>query len=120
VPFALALRRRLSSAGLTTTDRLFGLQWSGHMTKARLLGLIRNLPEGLSEIYLHPATGPFSGAAPGYRYGEELEALMAPEVVAACRDSSVLLGGFIDFLDPAATAGIASRARGVPAAGVGS
>jgi hopanoid biosynthesis associated protein HpnK len=112
VPFALALRRRLSAAGLITADQLFGLRWSGHMTKARLSGLIRNLPEGLSEIYLHPATGQFCGAAPGYRYGEELEALMAPEVVAACRDSSVRLGGFSDFLDPAVTGAIAGASRG--------
>jgi hypothetical protein len=69
------------------------------MTRDRLSGLIRNLPDGISEIYLHPATGPFSGAAPGYRYREELEALTAPEVAAACRDPSLRLGGFADFLD---------------------
>ncbi len=68
------------------------------MTRERLSGLIRRLPDGLSEIYLHPATGPFPGAAPGYRHREELEALVAPEVLAACRDSSLRLGGFADFL----------------------
>jgi len=31
------------------------------MTRERLSGLIRNLPNGLSEIYLHPATGPSRG-----------------------------------------------------------
>ncbi len=55
---------------------------------------------GLSEIYLHPATGPYAGAAPGYRYREEFDALMAPEVLAACRDASLQLGGFGDFLNP--------------------
>ena len=71
------------------------------MTRERLSGLIRNLPNGLSEIYLHPATGPFAGAAPGYHYREELAALMAPEIVAASRDSSLRLGGFGDFLGSA-------------------
>ena len=100
-PFALLLRRRFRAAGLLVPDRIFGLRWSGRMTRDRLAGLIRNLPNGLSEIYLHPATGPFAGAAPGYHYREELDALMAPEIVAASRDSSLRLGGFGDFLGPA-------------------
>jgi len=101
-PFALLLRKRLRAAGLLTPDRVFGLQWSGRMTRDRLAGLIRNLPHGLSEIYLHPATGPFAGAAADYHYREELEALRAPEVIAASRDASLRLGGFGDFL-PSAT-----------------
>ena len=76
---------------------MFGLQWSGQMSSARLSGLIGNLPDGLSEIYLHPATGAFDGAAPGYRYRQEFDALMAPEVVAAGRAASLRLGGFGDF-----------------------
>jgi hopanoid biosynthesis associated protein HpnK len=99
-PFALLLRRRFRAAGLLAPDRIFGLRWSGRMTRDRLSGLIRNLPNGLSEIYLHPATGPFAGAAPDYHYREELDALMAPETVAASRDSSLRLGGFGDFLGP--------------------
>ena len=71
------------------------------MTRERLAGLIRHLPDGLSEIYLHPATGPFAGAAPDYHYREELDALTAPEVITACRDPSLRLGGFGDFLEPA-------------------
>ncbi len=97
-PFALLLRRRLRGAGLLAPDRIFGLQWSGQMTRDRLCGLIRHLPRGLNEIYLHPAAGPYAGAAPGYRYREELDALMAPEIVAACREPSLQLGGFSDFL----------------------
>ena len=97
-PFALLLRRRFRSAGLLAPDRIFGLQWSGQMTQNRLSGLIRHLPRGLNEIYLHPATGPYAGAAPGYRYREEFEALMAPEIVAACREPCLQLGGFSDFL----------------------
>jgi hopanoid biosynthesis associated protein HpnK len=102
-PLALLLRRRFRAAGLLAPDRLFGLRWSGRMTRDRVAGLIRHLPNGLSEIYLHPATGPFAGAAADYHYREELEALRAPEVVAACRDASLRLGGFADFL-PSPTA----------------
>jgi hopanoid biosynthesis associated protein HpnK len=97
VPFATRLRRRLAAAGLLTPDFVFGLRWSGQMTRARLAALIQHLPEGVSEIYLHPATGPYRGAAPGYRYREELDALMAPEVAAACRDASLSPGSFSDL-----------------------
>ena len=46
-PWALLLRQRLRAAGLLTSDRVFGLQWSGRMTRERLRGLITNLPDGL-------------------------------------------------------------------------
>jgi len=97
-PWTLLLRRRVRAAGLLAADCVFGLRWSGQMTRERLSGLIRRLPVGLSEIYLHPATGPYDGSAPGYGYHEELAALLSAEVRAACQDLSVQLGGFRDFL----------------------
>ncbi len=96
-PWANLSRARLRAAGLRVPDQVFGLAWSGAMTPGRLLGLIENLPDGLSEIYLHPATGPYPGSAPGYRYTEELAALMAPRVVEASRNSAIAKGGFADF-----------------------
>jgi hopanoid biosynthesis associated protein HpnK len=95
-PWAALLGRRARRAGLQITDAVFGLAWSGAMTTSRLLGLLRQLPEGRSEIYLHTATtGDFAGHAPGYRYAEELASLTAPDVVAAARD--LRLGGYADF-----------------------
>ena len=67
------------------------------MTSPRLLGLIENLPDGLSEIYLHPATQAYRGCAPHYRYADELAALVAPRIVEASRNSAVTRGGFADF-----------------------
>jgi hypothetical protein len=67
------------------------------MSRERLQGLIRHLPDGLNEIYLHPATGRYPGAAPDYQYREELDALIAPEVTQACRDAAAELGGYSDF-----------------------
>jgi len=99
-PWALLLRRRVRAAGLIAADQVFGLQWSGQMTTERLSGLIRCLPEGLSEIYLHPATGHYAGSAPDYRYREELTALLSPQAIAACRDAAVQLGGFHDSAAP--------------------
>lgn len=96
---ARRLRRRARRAGVAAPDAVFGLAWSGRMDAARLRGLCANLPDGLSEIYLHPATGGgFAGAAPDYRYEAELDALTDPAVVAGLRDGRVRLGGFADLV----------------------
>ncbi len=77
-------RRRFRRAGIRIPDQVFGVAWSGAMTTPRLAGLIERRPPGVTEIYLHPAThGDFQGAAPGYRYAEELAALTAPQVIRA-------------------------------------
>jgi len=97
-PFAGLLAIRLRRARIATADAVFGLAWSGAMTTERLAHLLRHLPRGLSEIYTHPATGRgFAGAAPGYRYEQELGALLAPEVAQALKTSGARLGGFRDF-----------------------
>ena len=93
-------RRRFRAAGITVPDQVFGLRWSGAVTPARLLGLVRHLPPGLSEIYLHPATGPYRGSAPGYAYAQELDALLDPQVIAAARRDGVALGAFADLVKP--------------------
>jgi hopanoid biosynthesis associated protein HpnK len=87
-----ARRRRL-----TIPDHVFGLRWSGAMHTDRLAGILRRLPPGLVEIYLHPATGGgFEGAAPGYRYADELAALVDPACVAAVSAGRHATGGYAD------------------------
>jgi len=72
-------RARLKQTGIATPDHIFGLAWSGAMTHSRLQGLIAHLPEGVTEIYTHPATSSgFAGGAPGYRYHEELAGWLHP------------------------------------------
>jgi hopanoid biosynthesis associated protein HpnK len=95
--FARALRGRFAKAGIAVPDAVFGLAWSGAMTATRLAGLIEHLPEGLSEIYTHPATGPYPGSAPGYQYASELAALTDPQVVASLAARGIKTGGFSDF-----------------------
>ncbi len=79
-------------------DQVFGLAWSGAMTPERVTEIIRHLPNGLSELYLHPATeAGFDGAAPGYAYVKEYLALTAHETRVAVRESGAVLGAFSDF-----------------------
>jgi hopanoid biosynthesis associated protein HpnK len=96
-PFARALRGRFRRAGIAAPDQVFGLAWTGQMRAARLVGLLNNLPRGLSEIYMHPATGPFQGSAEGYEYRAELAALTDPRMAGLISINDIRLGGFSDF-----------------------
>lgn len=95
---ARGLLRRVREAGLFAPDRVFGVRWSGAMTKSRMLGLLRMLPTGVSEIYCHPAlSSGFPGAAPGYLYADEFRALTDRDVMAEAKLRGLKLGAFSDF-----------------------
>lgn len=69
------------------------------MSAARLEALLRILPPGLVEIYLHAAVADeFAGAAPGYAYRAELDALLDPACARALRASGRRSGGYLDML----------------------
>jgi chitin disaccharide deacetylase len=96
-PWSLLLRMRALRHQLLVPDAVFGIAWSGAMTKTRLLALLRTLPPGLIEIYMHPAvSNEFAGRATGYRYTDELAALTDR----SCREALILgdhaLGGYAD------------------------
>ena len=96
-PWARLLRARAAGAGFGTADAVFGLRWTGRMTADRLRGLLERLPDGLVEIYTHPATrNDFAGHAVNYRYVDELAALTDPAVADAARSSGRPLGGYAD------------------------
>ena len=59
---------------------------SGAVTEERLLALIPHLPDGVSEIYGHPATemtAQIRRTMPDYRHPEELAGLLSQRVRAA-------------------------------------
>jgi len=98
-PWNAVLRRRLQRAGLRTNDHIFGLAWSGGMVEERILKLIPRLPDGVSEIYFHPATErtpALVAAMPSYRHPEELATLLSPLVRRRIVESGIRL---IDYSD---------------------
>jgi len=98
-PWAGRLRERARRVGLQVPTATFGVRWSGQMTARRLTGLLRHLPDGLNEIYLHPATSnTFAGCTPGCHYSEEFAALVDREVIETVRRSGSAVGGYQDFL----------------------
>ncbi len=82
------LRGMARRAHLATTDACFGIAWSGRVTAERLLLLARHMPEGSSEIYVHPASrrdALLDRLMPDYEHEAELAALLDPRVASAFR-----------------------------------
>ena len=82
------LRWQAHRAGMLTNDTIFGLRDSGRMTPARVQALLDNLPPGLSELYVHPATGPdamLRRHMPTYDHAAELAALLTARMPADVR-----------------------------------
>lgn len=84
-PWVAALHRRLKRAGLATNDQVFGIAWSGAMTETRLLRLLPHLPDGVSEVYCHPAAEA-AGAS-----GAELAALLSAPVRGCIAELGIIL-----------------------------
>ncbi|MFC4521163.1 hopanoid biosynthesis-associated protein HpnK [Cupriavidus pinatubonensis] len=100
-PWLALLRGRLQRAGIAHNDYVVGIARSGAMDEAVLLAALSKLPEGIGEIYLHPAVTSGAAIAPtmvGYRHADELAALLSPRVRAALDAAGVRRGGFADML----------------------
>jgi hopanoid biosynthesis associated protein HpnK len=96
-PGCAVLAAQARRAGLVTPDAVLGLRWTGQMTRDRVRAAIAGAPAGFVEIYSHPATADgFPGHARGYRYREELAALIDPEVIDALKRSRRRTGGYSD------------------------
>lgn len=98
--WARRLRMRLKAQGLFAPDQVFGLRWSGAMTADRVAGLLSHLPEGVSEIYMHPATGSYPGAAEGYQYRAELDSLISKQAADEISENGIVTGPFAVFSAP--------------------
>src|SRR5215813_11950850 len=103
--FALAprvklMRHRIKHAGLRHNDTLLGLRDSGHLNEALLLDLLRQLPMGITELYVHPATRrtpQLAAMMPGYDNEAEFAALMSALVSDRLRALGLKPVGFADL-----------------------
>ena len=92
---ARLLQRRMRRAGLLVPDQVIGLAWTGAFDASRMRAAIRDLPQGLTEIYTHPATADaYPGSAPGYRYRDELAALLDADAKALLERKDIDHGHF--------------------------
>jgi hopanoid biosynthesis associated protein HpnK len=96
-PWLALMRRRMDKAGVVYNDHVFGIEHSGNMDETALLDILRHLPDGLSEVYLHPAThGGLVPSMADYRHADELAALLSPRVQDTIAERYRLCHGFAD------------------------
>jgi chitin disaccharide deacetylase len=77
------MRMRARRAGVVCNDYAFGVNEAGALTEERVLAILERLPDGVTEIFFHPATAAFGGADRGterFAWTEELAALTSPRV----------------------------------------
>jgi hypothetical protein len=99
---------------LLHNDYVFGIASSGAMDEATMLEILGRLPQGLTEIYLHPAAASgktIAASMAAYRHSDELAALLSPRVNATLRATGVKLGGYCDVLAHNAVSPVAYSGR---------
>ncbi|HEX6965199.1 MAG TPA: hopanoid biosynthesis-associated protein HpnK [Gemmatimonadaceae bacterium] len=92
-PWLALVRWRLARAGIRCNSYVLGLGDSGAMEERTVAALVGAIPDGITEIYFHPATNTRSGGVPlpmpAARHEAELQALCSARVRAALDGAGV-------------------------------
>jgi hopanoid biosynthesis associated protein HpnK len=100
-PWGAYAKQRYRQAGFAVNDYVFGIYDCGGMDLDLFLGVVENLPNGVSEIHCHPATRrcpEIDGPMPDYQHESELAALVNPSLRDALAASGVtVLEGYSDL-----------------------
>jgi hopanoid biosynthesis associated protein HpnK len=78
-----SMRRKLATVGIPLNDQVFGVNDSGAMVEVRMLQYLDHVPDGVTELYCHPATQRWQGIdnlPPDYQAIQEFTALVSPVV----------------------------------------
>ena len=89
-------RRMMAERGLISTDALFGLHQSGHLSEDYVVGVIDRLRDGATELYFHPAAD-IGGVPPAVSAQREVEILTSRRVRDAIDRNAIELITFADL-----------------------
>jgi chitin disaccharide deacetylase len=99
-PWVERMKTQLTSANILFNDNVFGLRHTGQMDRDHVMPLLQSLPDGVSEMFFHPATERWAGldpAASDFRFEDEYRALLDGDVQNAIRSSNIQLIAFRDI-----------------------
>jgi hopanoid biosynthesis associated protein HpnK len=88
--------RMMTERGLTSTDALFGLHQSGHLSEDYVVGVIDRIRDGTTELYFHPAAD-IGGVPPSVEAQLEVEILTGPRVRDAIARNGIELTTFTEL-----------------------
>ncbi|MCP5116113.1 MAG: hopanoid biosynthesis-associated protein HpnK [bacterium] len=100
-PWSNLLRWRLRRHSILSNNRVLGRSDSGALTTTRAVELLANLPEGITEMYFHPATRrcpEVDRDMPHYQHEAELETLLSLKLKQAIEASGAELASYGDLL----------------------
>jgi hopanoid biosynthesis associated protein HpnK len=86
-------RRMATARDITSTERLFGLHQTHHITEDYVVRVMERLPDGLTEIYFHPAMD-IGGTPPAPSSQIETEVLTSARVRDALAANRIALTTF--------------------------
>ncbi len=94
----LSARRLRDGSQPQMPDGMYGFEVSGSLTRRALEQILRNIPDGLYELVCHPGEDDADTRTRyshwGYRWGEELASLTAPEVQVVLKEHGIELTSF--------------------------
>jgi chitin disaccharide deacetylase len=88
--------RMMAQRGLVSTDALFGLHQSGHLSEDYIIGVIDRIRDGTTELYFHPAAD-IGGTPPAVQAQLEVEILTSRRVREAIARKGIQLITFADL-----------------------
>lgn len=97
IGWVVPMKSRIRRAGLRHNDFIFGLRDTGRLNRTRLLGVLSRLPDGLSEVFCHPAVSRWEGTDPAaahFAFEEELNALLDGDVRRYVDQSHIALSNY--------------------------
>jgi hopanoid biosynthesis associated protein HpnK len=98
-PWLKLMELRLKRRGIKYNNWIMGLAATGQVDEVAMLRFVDSLPDGVIEVYCHPATrGPGAGAETMSGYGNEgeLAALLSDKVRQRLVEKDLRVGGFCD------------------------
>ncbi len=99
-PWVRLLKMRLRRAGIRSNDFIFGLYDDGRLGQDLVIRFLRSLPEGVTEIYFHPAQKPIvpdQCLANGGQRQREFGVLVNPVIREALQSSDIATVAFSDL-----------------------
>ncbi|MCX6899165.1 MAG: hopanoid biosynthesis-associated protein HpnK [Verrucomicrobia bacterium] len=117
------LQAKIKRAGFRHPDAIYGLLQTGHLDETYLLRVLRQIGEGVTEIYFHPGADDdpiLQRWQPDYDHAAETAALLSPRVKQLLQELGIQLIGFEGAIYPLATASGSAAvvpAKGAPPAG---
>jgi chitin disaccharide deacetylase len=100
---SIGLRAKMERAGFRHPEAIYGLLQSGHMDEIYLTQVLRQLEEGITEIYFHPGNNDdpvLRRWQPDYDHDGETAALLSPRLMELLHQLSIRLTRFEDVIQP--------------------